>query len=657
MMYEMEVLENTLNNYFMTPQKPSFVLGYWRPWNENSSLFNSYLDYVKDTSLVKYGADMVGQYIQSASKEQIEAVNKVGKNICQGLDTLSILTINNTNKTLEAVQSLEQNLKSGFADTVNELKFINRNLDIQIEQQKLSNLLLSNISELLRVPDSEKERQHSIELGIKFFVNAQNNSDLYDDAFEEFKKAESLMKQDYFVLHRIGCIYLYVEKYIDIEKALDYFLRAGKYASIESDPKAFRLANILATNNVADYNPNSLNAIKYLAAESYEKAGFASYILGNFENAIKYQSTAYELNSSAQNQFILAKYLIRNDKLSESIRNLDEAIGKDPIYAVAVFYDIDLLSNDRIISLIETKNHKVEKKIEELLIECNVYSSSKIIELRKKLEGLNEYLFHQKLKELEIINIELKESVNEIKKLQVTFDQHRTELASLNSNNVEQNLLLNNESFDRNNLEQLKAGISLLKANIHKINQFNEQNNALKNDILKKKKIIENIISNFESETEIKDEFVMKYLKDLHSLLNEEPSQTLLDNINKALKRSNDVNKRIIPQSTQENNSSSNNKHSEIKKDHGSNKSSETNKKCFIATAAIGDEDNFIVNDLRIFRDTVLNQYLFGKIFIYFYYLTSPPIALIIRNVGFIRDITAKYFIKPLHSLIRKHIE
>ncbi len=656
-MYVKGLLENTFNNYFMIPQKPSFIFGYWRPWNENSSLINSYLDYVKDTTLAKYGADMVGRYIQSASKEQVEAVNKVGKNICQGIDSLSILTINNTNKTVEAIQSLEQHLKSSFADTVNELKFINRNLDIQIEQQKLSNLLLSNISELLRVPDSEKERQHSIELGVKFFVNAQNNSDLYDDAFEEFKKAESLMKQDYFVLHRIGCIHLYVEKYIDIEKALDYFLRAGKYASIESDPKAFRLANILATNNIADHNPNSLNAIKHLAAESYEKAGFASYILGNFENAAKYQYTAYELNPSAQNQFILAKYLIRNEKLSESLRNLDEAIEKDPIYAIAVFNDIDLLSNDRIISLIENKNHKVEKKIEELRIECNVYSSIKIIELRKKLGILNEFIFHQKLKEFEIINIKLKESIDEIKKLQITFEEHRTELAILNLNNDGQNSLLNIESFDRNNLEQLNAGISLLKTNILKINQFNEQNNKLKIEVIKKKKIIENIISNFEPETELTDEFVKNYVKELHSLLNEEPSQTLLDKINTTLKLSNDVNKKILPQSTQQKNATTDSKQSQNKKDFGYNKSLEANKKCFIATAAMGNEDHYIVNDFRIFRDTVLNHFFLGKVFINFYYLTSPPIAFVISNVSFIRNLTAKYFIKPIHSIIIKNIE
>ena len=41
----------------MTLQKPSFVLGYWRPWKDNSNFIDSYLDYRKDVSLAKYGAD------------------------------------------------------------------------------------------------------------------------------------------------------------------------------------------------------------------------------------------------------------------------------------------------------------------------------------------------------------------------------------------------------------------------------------------------------------------------------------------------------------------------------------------------------------------------------------------------------------------------
>ena len=144
----------------ITPITPSHTFGYWRPWKDNANLFDSYLDYAKDVSLAKYGADTVGKYINQASKEQVHAINQLGQAVGRGMNVLS----------------------NQMTDVNDTLGFLNRNMDIQIEQQKLSNLLLQNIAELLRVPDSEKERQHSIELGIKFFVNAKKDSELYADA-------------------------------------------------------------------------------------------------------------------------------------------------------------------------------------------------------------------------------------------------------------------------------------------------------------------------------------------------------------------------------------------------------------------------------------------------------------------------------------------
>lgn len=178
------------------PTKPSYIMGYWRPWEKDSNAVDSYLDYAKDVSLAKYSADTVGTYINQASKKQISAIDDLSSEIGVGINILS-----------SKLNQVNQNLF-----------FINKNLDVLIEQQRISNILLQDISDLLKIPDYEKERQHSIELGLKFFMNAQKNSELFSDSLEEFLKAESLMKQDYFVLHRIGCIYMYVEKFINPEK-------------------------------------------------------------------------------------------------------------------------------------------------------------------------------------------------------------------------------------------------------------------------------------------------------------------------------------------------------------------------------------------------------------------------------------------------------
>ena len=73
----------------ISPSKPSFVLGYWRPWKEDSNAIDSYLDYVKDTKLAKYTADTVGKYVAKASRQQVGAINNLGRQLGNGLEIIS----------------------------------------------------------------------------------------------------------------------------------------------------------------------------------------------------------------------------------------------------------------------------------------------------------------------------------------------------------------------------------------------------------------------------------------------------------------------------------------------------------------------------------------------------------------------------------------
>ena len=184
--------------------KPPFLLGYWRPWKESSNVFDSWLNYAKDVSLSHYTSNTIAEYGQDATEQQMTILNR------------------------------------GSGGSLNNP--FNRMLDLQVEQQRVTNNLLKDIKELLKLPESEKERQRSIELGLKFFASAKKNGDLYKDALEELHKAESLMKQDHLVLAQLGMIYLYVPEYLNPKKAFDYLMSAAKYLSVESDPSAIRLA-------------------------------------------------------------------------------------------------------------------------------------------------------------------------------------------------------------------------------------------------------------------------------------------------------------------------------------------------------------------------------------------------------------------------------
>ena len=233
--------------------EPSFFLSYWRPWEEGSSLVDSWGNYLKDTSLVDYGTRMIGEQIRQSSRDQVYAIEEASSRQTQATIASAKYQAKVMERIgavqLEAIQKAAEMIGYQLNDVNRGLDFLNRRTDLVIEQQKISIMLQKDIVELLKIPDSEKERQKAITLGIKFFVNASKDTDLFDDALEEFLKAESMGKQDYFVLHRIGCIYLFTEKHLDVPRALDYFLRAGKYSSVESDPSALRLANIL-TNSI-----------------------------------------------------------------------------------------------------------------------------------------------------------------------------------------------------------------------------------------------------------------------------------------------------------------------------------------------------------------------------------------------------------------------
>lgn len=426
----------------ITPTPPSFAFSYWRPWKEGSNQFDSFLDYTKDVSLAKYQADTVGQYVSQASAEQVQAIGELGDKIglasyeqVQALNEVKVQISQASHQQVQAIGELGQKVELGLdilssqmANVNQQLSFVNKNLDIQIAQQQITNILLENIGELLRVPDSEKERQHSIELGLKFFVNAQKDDDLFVDALEELVEAEKLMKQDYFVLHRIGLIYMYSAKHINPQIALDYFTRAAKYASVESDPKAVKLANALAQygSHVNTKVVTETNAIESLAADSYEKAAFAAYVLGNFELAVSNQSKAVKYKTSAENYFFLAKYQTRLKQIDLCIQNLNKSIEEKPAMFYAVFKDLDLVNESGVLKLIANKSDDIDKKISQLIKEWETVQSdsaknfiAELLELSNKTYDIKAEKYYNSAKcksELENELLKLKNDITELKK-------------------------------------------------------------------------------------------------------------------------------------------------------------------------------------------------------------------------------------------------
>jgi rRNA maturation protein Nop10 len=76
-------------------------------------------------------------------------------------------------------------------------------------------------------------------------------------------------------------------------------------------------------------------------------------------------------------------------------------------------------------------------------------------------------------------------------------------------------------------------------------------------------------------------------------------------------------------------------------------------KKCYIATAIMGDIDHPYVETIRNFRDLALSNNFLGKIFINFYYHVSPFFAEIIARNEYLKRITKIILIRPLYKLAK----
>ena len=354
-----------------------FLLSYWRPWEEGSSLTSSWGDYLRDSSLAEYTTRTIGAYISRASLENVEAIERASQRQVAVTQRAAIAQV-------AAIKRASEIVGLQINKVQEEIKGVNRRLDLALEQQRAGIILQQDIAELLKIPDFEKERIHAINLGVEYFNRAMKQPELLQDALDEFLHAESLKKQDCFVLHRIGCIYLYGNNFIDLDKAKDYFLRAAKYATSESEEEAKALVSKLISSSDSEYTKviSDKSAVGLLAADSYDKAALTDYILGNDESAILIQQKAIEYDDSPKNHINLAKYLIRRGDKKEGVSELRKAIKQDPTMIGAALTDLDIASEPLTQSLIEELNAEVDDELEQILFKSfsTEYDPSSVID-------------------------------------------------------------------------------------------------------------------------------------------------------------------------------------------------------------------------------------------------------------------------------------
>ena len=391
-------------------------LSQWKKHLQNQSYFedvtksmvSSNEKQTKDfSSIFSQQTKEINNSIQNASREQVDAIQQSTNTVCGTLES--------------GFEMLSDNLHEisfelgGLRNELNDMaSMLDWNFSLLIEGQRISNLLSGNIAVLLRIPDIEKERQNHIEQGIKFLRNAIFDSDFYVDSLNNLLKAENIEPTDYFALHRIGLIYLYSPKHLDLNKAEEYFKKAAKYAVAETYTGASISTNHLRGNLDIELAQQkvTVDSIKLQAAESYLFASRSCYLQGKISEAAVYAGKSFSiLPEMVEAGFMQAKALAANNQEDEAVTVLEKVISTDRFYSLKTLSDLDLCPKSSIQILLKKLQKEATEKasstlnyckqqqtggskatsyldmIEELVNKKNYLTSKKAIDLLEKVKA------------------------------------------------------------------------------------------------------------------------------------------------------------------------------------------------------------------------------------------------------------------------------
>lgn len=308
----------------------------WQRSLDEASLVNNIDDIVK-TQTAEYNATL-----REVSEQQAEIIRASTDAICGTIsEGLGYVT--------EGLQDVE-NAIFGLTNLLDcYLKAI-------VDEFRYNNLLTQNIALLLREPDSEKVRQKNIEKGLKFLNDAYRNPFFFNDALLFLGKAVEEDHTDYFVLHKIGLIYLYSHAHVNFEQAVAHFKKAATYSEVDTHPNAIRLARILlgdVRRPLSDQG-RTVDEIRYLTGESLKEISIAYYVQGKFAESIGSAERAFTIAPTLlEAGFWLAKSLAASGSNDEAAKVLKSVIQQDEQYALKTLFHRDLSTKPEILQMNE----------------------------------------------------------------------------------------------------------------------------------------------------------------------------------------------------------------------------------------------------------------------------------------------------------------
>lgn len=356
----------------------------------------------------------IEEIVHDQTSEYKQMLNESSASIRQDLNNSTAAVCDTIESGFEIVSEHLREISYDIADIRYEINAMSSILHWgftqTIEQHRISNLLLGNISLLLRIPDFQKERHDYIEKGLKFLKNSFFDPEMFDDALKYLLKAEELEPEDYFTLYRIGLIYLNSPN-CDISKAEIYFKKSAKYAIVETNEGATISNNILMldVNSKFEDQLKESDKIKIEAAESYVLAARCCFLQNKFEEAAELAHKAFlVVPNMVEAGFLEAQALSANNEISKAVEVLRTVIQTDRFYSFKTARNLDLGSKKEIKDLLEEFKQEAFNKASDLLNICkiNMVQGSLVENEIRKIEMLiNKKSYLHSKKAIDLLSI------------------------------------------------------------------------------------------------------------------------------------------------------------------------------------------------------------------------------------------------------------
>jgi tetratricopeptide (TPR) repeat protein len=246
---------------------------------------------------------------------------------------------------LRSSDSIRESIEIGFSDLNNAIGI---GFSIMLETQRITNILLEEVKDLLRISDRQKDRIYFIEEGMKFFLAGGKKPlthEYYSKALDKFKKSLAIEEDDFFSHYYIGFIQLYTPKNLNYSFAEKSFKKAAYFLVVE--------AEVGGTNVSRNIKRSSVN-FWLEAKKAYLHAAHACYKQGKMSEAVLLAEEAGKsYPDSADSYFMQSKYLLLDNKIEKAVIILEKAIRQNPNCYVYAGGDEDLGKEPQIIFLLE----------------------------------------------------------------------------------------------------------------------------------------------------------------------------------------------------------------------------------------------------------------------------------------------------------------